>query len=196
MLGSELVNKTTEKTVWFDRARAKDDDLRLPISPNLARNRDNLIPGDILRNVKYLKFFPETEIYEKLAGSLEALGGYREGKWDAPPENGFEDTYYVFPYDWRLDNVENARLLIRRINDLKTRLKRPDLKFNVIAHSMGGLIARYAARYGDADLPPGNRLPRVTWAGARNINKIFLVGTPNEGSLSSLDVLGWVAGLS
>ncbi len=44
---------------------------------------------------------------------------------------------------------------VRRIERLKTKLQRPDLKFNVVAHSMGGLIARYAAMYGDADLPDG-----------------------------------------
>ncbi|MGI8788115.1 MAG: lipase/acyltransferase domain-containing protein [Pyrinomonadaceae bacterium] len=189
LLGSELVNAKTDEVVWFDLRRAKDDDLRLPISPNLAANKDNLVPRDILRNIKYLRFLPETEIYQKAATSLEVPGDYTEGKWDAPTETGYQDTYYVFPYDWRRDNVENARLLIKRMDELKRKLKRPDLKFNIIAHSMGGLIARYAAMYGDADLPAGTRLIKPTWAGAADINKIFLVGTPNEGSLSSLDGL-------
>lgn len=188
LIGSELVNSRTNETVWFNLSRSKDDDLRLPISPNIAANRDNLVAGDIVRNIKYLKFLPETEIYAKLAGSLIAPGGYEEGKWDAPAPNGFQDTYYVFPYDWRLDNVENARLLMRKITALKTKLKRPDLKFNIVAHSMGGLIARYAARFGDADIPSG-RVIRPTWAGAKDINKIFLIGTPNEGSFSALDSL-------
>lgn len=188
LIGSELVNKSTDETVWFSLGRSKDDDLRLPVSPNIAANKDNLIAGDILRNIKYLKFLPETEIYEKLAGSLVVPGGYEEGKWDAPLPTGYQDTYYVFPYDWRLDNVENARLLIRKIVALKTALKRPDLKFNIVAHSMGGLIARYAARYGDADIPAGrNTALRPTWAGAKHIDKIFLIGTPNEGSFSALD---------
>lgn len=189
LIGSELVNKTTNDTVWFSLQGNKDDDLDLPISPNIAANKDNLVAGDILRNIKYLKFLPETEIYEKLAGSLTLPGGYKEGKWDVPEADGFQDTYYVFPYDWRLDNVENARLLIRKIAALKATLKKPNLKFNIISHSMGGLIARYAAKYGDADIPAGNRLIRPTWAGARHINKIFLVGTPNEGSFSALDAL-------
>jgi len=189
LLGSELVNKETKETVWFDLGRSKDDDLRLPISPNLAANRDKLVPGDILRNIKYLRFLPETEIYAKAATSLEVPGDYKEGKWDAPDENGFQDTYYVFPYDWRLDNVENARLLINQIDSLKTKLKRPDLKFNIIAHSMGGLIARYAAMYGNADLPTGARRITPNWTGATRINKVFLVGTPNEGSVTSLDAL-------
>ncbi len=189
LLGSELINRETNETVWFDLGRSKNDDLRLPISADLAANRDNLIPGDILRNIKYLKFFPETEIYSKAATSLEVPGDYHEGKWDAPNENDFQDTYYVFPYDWRRDNVENAQLLIKRIDDLKTKLKRPDLKFNIIAHSMGGLIARYAAMYGTADLPTGARRITPNWSGATRINKVFLVGTPNEGSITSLDAL-------
>lgn len=187
LIGSELVNKETNDIVWFGLRRAKTDDLRLPISTNIAENRDNLIPRDILRSVKLFKFLPETEIYERLANTLETTGGYTEGKWDAPTETGYEDTYYVFPYDWRRDNVENARLLIRRIDELKAKLKKPKLKFNIIAHSMGGIIARYAARYGDADLPSGAAKPRLTWAGATDINKIFLVGTPNEGAISSLN---------
>jgi len=133
LIGSELVNKETDEVVWFDLQRSKTDDLRLPISTNLEKNRDNLVPRDILRNIKYLRFLPETEIYQKLAASLEIPGDYKEGKWDAPSENGFQDTYYVFPYDWRLDNVENARLLVRRLAELKTKLKRPDLKFNIVA---------------------------------------------------------------
>ena len=186
LIGSELVNKTTQETVWFNLSRSKTDDLRLPISTNLAANKDDLIAGDILRNVKYLKFLPETEIYQGIADSLKLPGEYEEGNWDTPTANGFQDTYYVYPYDWRLDNVENARLLIRKINALKLKLERPDLKFNVVAHSMGGLIARYAAMYGDAELPNGNRRLKPSWAGAKSIGKIFLVGTPNEGSTPSL----------
>lgn len=189
LLGSELINKDTDDNVWFNLQRSKTDDLRLPISTNIAANRDSLVPRDILRTVKVLKFLPESEIYERLTNTLETTGGYTEGKWDAPTETGYEDTYYVFPYDWRRDNVENARLLIRRIDELKLKLKKPNLKFNIIAHSMGGLIARYAARFGDADLPGGTRPIRPTWAGAKDINNIFMVGTPNQGAISALDSL-------
>ncbi len=189
IIGSELVNKDTNDVVWFGIRRSNTDDLRLPISTNIAENRDNLVPRDILRGVKLFAFLPEIEIYERLANTLETTGGYKEGKWDAPTETGFEDTYYVFPYDWRRDNVENARLLIRRLDELKAKLKKPNLKFNIIAHSMGGLVARYAARYGDVDLPKSGQKPRVTWAGASRINKIFLLGTPNEGSVSALNSL-------
>jgi hypothetical protein len=185
LIGSELVNRETGEDVWFHLQRAKKDDLRLPISANIARNRDNLVPGDILRNVKLVKFLPETQIYERLVEALKA-DGYTEAKWDAPAAS---DVFYVFPYDWRRDNVETARILIQKIQSAKTNLRKPNLKFNIIAHSMGGLISRYAVMYGGADLPAGTRRITPNWSGAKHFNKIFLVGTPNEGSLPSLNSL-------
>ncbi len=186
LTGSDLVNSKTGEEVWFKAQRAKDDDLRLPVSPNLARNRDDLVSKDIIRSVKFLKILPETEIYEKLIGALEK-SGYREAKWDTAKRGDYRDTFFVFPYDWRRDNVESARLLIRRIETLKRRLGKPNLKFNIVAHSMGGLVARYAAMYGNADIPTGKITPN--WAGAKNFNKIFLLGTPNAGSVAAMNAL-------
>jgi pimeloyl-ACP methyl ester carboxylesterase len=186
LTGSELINSKTGERVWYKSKRSKDDDLRLPISPTL-RNHDNLVPGDIMRTIRVIKLLPETEIYERLINALETRGGYKEGKWKNPPSDGYQDTFYVFPYDWRLDNVENARLLLQQIDQLRRMLRKPNLKFNIIAHSMGGLIARYAAMYGNADIPAGALRP--TWAGAKYFDKIFLLGTPNEGSVGTLNSL-------
>jgi pimeloyl-ACP methyl ester carboxylesterase len=186
LTGSELVSSKNGSVVWFKVRRSKTDDLSLPISPNIAANRDSLVARDILRSIR-LGFFKKTDAY---AGLLDALEdhGYKEGKWDNPPVRGYQDTIYIFPYDWRRDNVENARLLIRQIETLKRRLNKPNLKFDVIAHSMGGLIARYAAMYGDADLPNGAKIT-PTWAGAKNFNKIVLLGAPNQGSVIALKSL-------
>jgi len=186
LIGSELVNKNTNEKVWFDLARAKDDDIRLPISVDITANRDNLVAGDILRKVQLVRLTPEIEIYQKLIDSLQS-DGYTEGKIDAPGENGYGDTFYVFAYDWRLDNVENAHNLLQKLDEFRAKLKRPDLKFNIVAHSMGGLIARYAAMYGKADLPAGNFRP--VWKGASYFNNISLIATPNGGSLSALNSL-------
>ena len=187
LTGSNLVNSKTGEEVWFKARRAKDDDIRLPISPNLARNRDNLIVKDIIRKVEFFKVLPEIEVYERLIDALQTRGGYREASWNTATRKDSADTFFVFAYDWRLDNVENSKLLVRKIETLKRRLGKPDLKFNVIAHSMGGLLARYAAMYGSADLPTGQ--PQPTWVGAKNFDKIFLLGTPNEGSIMALDAL-------
>ena len=185
--GSTLYNSKTNKEVWFKVTRAKDDDIRLPMSPDIAANRDLLEARDIIRSVKIASFLPEIEIYERLIYALETRGGYHEAKWDNPKKDDYQDTFYVFPYDWRRDNVESARLLIKKIESLKAKLKKPNLKFNIIAHSMGGLIARYAAMYGNADIPTGPLQP--SWAGARDLDKIFLLGTPNDGSILALKAL-------
>ena len=187
LTGSDLYNSKTGEEVWFKNHRSKDDDIRLPISSNIAANRDNLVTRDIIRSVKFLKILPETEIYERLIDALQTRGGYREAKWNTATRKDATDTFYVFPYDWRQDNVESARLLIRRIETLKRRLGRPNMKFNIVAHSMGGIVARYAAMYGNADLPTGT--PQPNWAGAKHFDKVFLLGTPNEGSVLSLDAL-------
>ncbi|MBV9958544.1 MAG: hypothetical protein JO360_08990 [Acidobacteria bacterium] len=189
ILGSELVNRETGKVAWPSAFRVSDNDLRLPISPDLKANRDDLVPSKILDTIKLARLVPDVYIYHHLLIALSKYGGYTEGDWENPGATGDRDTFYVFPYDWRRDNVESARELIERIERLKQKLHRPDLRFNIVAHSMGGLIARYAARYGGADLPVDESPAVPTWAGASGINKIFMLGTPNEGSADAFSTL-------
>jgi hypothetical protein len=54
---------------------------------------------------------------------------------------------------------------------------------------MGGLIARYAAMYGDADLPADESPITPTWLGAAHISKIVMIGVPNEGSADAFATL-------
>lgn len=185
--GSELIDKKTGERIWFKTFRSKSEDLRLPVSADLENIRDNIVPGDILRGVK-IGPIPVTDVYDGFIKAMQTRGGYYEEKWDSPSPEGDHDSLYVFPYDWRLDNVSNARRLIRNVEALKKKLKKPSLKFDIVAHSMGGLISRYAAMYGDADLPEG-RKPVPTWPGAKHFNHIILLGTPSEGSVSSLGAM-------
>jgi pimeloyl-ACP methyl ester carboxylesterase len=180
ILGSELINSKTGETVWPSAFRTSQEGL--PISPNLAANHDDLVPGKIIETVRLARVLPEVYVYRDLLEALRRYAGYRDGDWENPGADGYEDTFYVFAYDWRRDNVANARELFKRIVRLKTRLQRPDLKFTILAHSMGGLIARYAAMYGDADLPDGDGPIQPSWAGAAHIAKIMMIGVPNEGS--------------
>lgn len=189
ILGSQLVNEETGEVAWPSAFRASDDGLSLPMTPDLAKNRDKLVARKIVDTLRLSRLVPEVYVYHELLEALRNYGGYREGDWDNPPENGERDAYYVFPYDWRRDNVETARELVRRIEALKRKLNRPDLKFNIVAHSMGGLVARYAAMYGGADLPADGVQPVPSWAGAAHINKIFMLGTPNEGSADAFSTM-------
>lgn len=185
ILGSHLKNGETGEDVWFSIARSKDDDLRLPVALDLKSSKDKLVPDDVIREVN-LKLLPDIKVYKGLIETLTKYGGYEEASWDDPPEN-LNDKFFVFPYDWRRDNVETARILIEKIEKLRADSNQPKAKFNLLAHSMGGLIARYAAMYGKADLPQGK--PQPTWAGERYFNKIFLFGVPNEGSTGALQTL-------
>lgn len=185
ILGSELVNKVTGEKVWFKIGRSKDDDVRLPIGTDLATSRDNLVPGDIIRKLD-IPILRDQEVYQVLINALERYGGYTAGSWESP-SGSLNDKYFVFPYDWRRDNVETARRLFRTLEKLRRESGAEDARFNIIAHSMGGLVARYAAMYGDSDLSAESPVPN--WAGDGLFNKIFLFGTPNEGSVDALQVL-------
>lgn len=182
-LGSQLVNPATGKVIWPSADRDGVDDVDLPISTDLASNRDDLVATRIVDTTDLSLLLPEVRVYVDLLNTLESTAGYKRRSIDAPSPDGASDAYYVFSYDWRRDNVENARLLARKVDALKTTLNRPDLKFNIIAHSMGGLIARYYAMYGGRDAIADGQPP--DWSGGANISRLLLVGTPNRGAMDA-----------
>jgi hypothetical protein len=63
---------------------------------------------------------------------------------------------------------------------------RPDVKFDIAARSMGGLVVRYFLMDGDQDLPADGMLPRLTWAGARYLRRVILIGTLNAAAAQAL----------
>lgn len=72
--------------------------------------------------------------------------------YDAFADNGYvpEKDLFVFPYEWRDSNIENAKLLQEKIDEVKQSAHWP--KVDIVAHSMGGLLAREyveSGYYGD-----------------------------------------------
>lgn len=153
-------------------------DLRLPPTLPLHLSRDLLRPfGLVGVDAIIPRLFGFTE-YSDLLGLLREAGFHRNER-----ETGARGAiFHVFTYDWRRDLVESARRLGEYLDALAVARREPDAKFNIVGHSMGGLIARYYLRYGDAE--PGGP---VTWAGARRISQLILVATPNAGSIFSLN---------
>ena len=102
---------------------------------------------------------------------------------------------FSFFYDWRQDNVGNAIKLgnfleeaRKRVEWRRSRLGSPPqrpIKFDIIAHSMGGLLARYFLRYGARDVL-GTADPEITWSGAEHISRTVLISTPNFGAMRVL----------
>jgi pimeloyl-ACP methyl ester carboxylesterase len=70
-------------------------------------------------------------------------------------------------------------------NQELVRQTHPQLKVHLVAYSMGGLVARYYVKYGTVDVLDQDPLPPPTYAGARHVAQVILLGTPNNGSLET-----------
>jgi pimeloyl-ACP methyl ester carboxylesterase len=66
---------------------------------------------------------------------------------------------------------------------------RQEIRFDIVAHSMGGLLLRYFLQFGDQLLPYDGSLPACNWRGAHYVDTAVTVGTPNGGSLMALEKL-------
>ena len=96
-------------------------------------------------------------------------------------------NYYLFYYDWREDNAATAARLADFIDQIRVDYAEPDLKVDIVAHSMGGLITRYYVRYGRQDVLDDNDFP-VNMYGGERVRRVILLGTPNLGSLKILNI--------
>ena len=122
--------------------------------------------------------------YASIISTLEEVGGYRVTGPGTPVMPGSR-ALYVLAYDWRLDNIEAARALDRLIDQIRIDHGRPDQQVDIVAHSMGGLVARYFLRYGSSDVLDGNDFA-LNYRGEGRVRRIALLGTPNLGSVASL----------
>jgi pimeloyl-ACP methyl ester carboxylesterase len=183
VFGSKLRDRVTGIEAWPGTARmilfGDYRDLALAFDPTtLAVRPDNLEAFDIADAALGQDF------YRRLIETLRDFGGYVRGSVGVPPKPG-ERRYYVYAYDWRQDNVESARGLDRLIEAIRRDYGDPKLRVDIVAHSMGGLVARYYQRYGTEDVLDG-RESQITLYGATRVRKLILLGTPNMGSVSSL----------
>jgi len=115
--------------------------------------------GDIITSINIpVATWWSTDIFDSLITDLTS-NGYTE-----------DQDLFVFPYDWRKDNAYNAERLNTKINEI---LGNTNGKVDIIAHSMGGLVAK--------DYIASN--------GSSKIDKLIFVGTPHDGSPQSFKVL-------
>ncbi len=213
VLGSRLVDRETSAVAWGEFGGGQADPnsptgarlIALPMEPGkpLRELHDNVRPdGALDRAVVTFAGIPiELNAYYNILRSL-GVGGYRDqqlAEAGVVDYGGRHFTCFQFAYDWRRDLVESAQALDRFINERRAfveqqieqryGVKNHDVKFAIVAHSMGGLLARYYLRYGAADLPADGSLPEVTWQGARHVEHLVMIGTPNAGSVDSIDSL-------
>src|SRR6266700_4924315 len=183
VFGSKLRDRTTGVEAWPGTARMiVFDDYR-----HLGLDFDPKTLSVLLDNLEAFDFADAAlgqDFYGKLIETLRDFGGYVRGTVGVPPKAD-ERRYYIYPYDWRQDSVETARGLDRLIDAIRHDYGDRALRVDIVAHSMGGLIARYYQRYGTEDVLDG-RESQITLYGTSRVRKLVLLGTPNMGSVSSL----------
>ncbi len=103
---------------------------------------------------------------------------------DTPGFHPYTDgaDFFTFAYDWRQEMASvTAPLLLQelqkyaRIHEEKTGIPAPQTKFIFVCHSMGGLVARTFLS------------ENPQWAD--RISALYLVGTPNLGSVKAIKTL-------
>ena len=213
VLGSKLVDTDSGTVAWGEIGRGlenpkKDEEIRriaLPMheGKTLQELRDNVITDSVLESIKITIYgiTVEKNAYGNILASL-GVGGFINENYGETKTIDYGDRHYTsfqFAYDWRRDLVEAAKQLHEYILEKRTYVQKEiakrhgienkDVKFNIVAHSMGGLVARYYLRYGVADLPDDGSLPPLTWAGSRFVEQVVLIGTPNAGSIDTFRLL-------
>ena len=185
ILGSKLKHEDTGEELWFGplwRLLFHDhSELALAIDPvTLQPQGGSLEPFAIADNTA------GKDYYGNVMRTLEEVGGYERTAPGQPVRPGAKH-YYPFYYDWRLDNAYNAARLADFIDRIRLDFGDPGLKVDIIAHSMGGLIARYYIRYGHVDVLDNNDFP-VNMYGGERVRRVILLGTPNLGSVLMMNI--------
>jgi pimeloyl-ACP methyl ester carboxylesterase len=139
--------------------------LTLPDGIGDAHPGDGIRPGRLLPDLHVIPGIWTISVgYDRLLQHLRRHHG--------------EEDVVVFPYDWRLSNRYNGKLLWETVRPLlerrRARAGQEDAKLVLVGHSMGGLVARWF-------------LDRE--GGAEVTRKLVTLGTPHRGAASAVDRL-------
>ena len=205
LLGAKLTDQASKQNIWGDFSYQAISDgrnfdrLAHPMQPGKPLNalRNEVRSSGVLEqsSVRVLGMNFYIDNYDILLDVLKKCG-YQPEVDPLPREKHFP-SLFVFHYDWRRDISENARDLGEFIRKKKAVLQKQyetiyqlrdyPVRFDLIGHSMGGLVARYYVMYGGKPMPEKESAPwPVTWAGAENISKVIMIGTPNAGYADTL----------
>jgi pimeloyl-ACP methyl ester carboxylesterase len=205
LLGARLEDPATGNEFWgtFSPVLPDRDNLKLLSIPmswgkplrELSNNtRASFLLDTVSIRVIGLEF--SMYAYGPLVDAIKEAGYVQEGSKEHL-ERGRCPSLFVFYYDWRRSIAENAIELGKFIRAKQALLQpeyrmrygtSPDpIRFDLMGHSLGGLVARYYMRYGETPLPDeGAPDPAITWAGAKNVGKLIQIGTPNSGYLDTV----------
>lgn len=165
---------------------------RLTLDPN--EPQANIIATDTIRTVSIPIPIPGTlppqfyiysqDFYRQILEKLINEERYVEYQVNSQPSRRTFDgcdisgqmanrpNLFVFAYDWRKSNIENAQALKEYVGCVRRFY--PDSKVNILAHSMGGLLARRYIINNPTD---------------HHVNKMVTIGSPWLGAPKAIDVL-------
>lgn len=210
ILGSQLVDEDYAKSVWGDFGKkfaypnseanlrkvalpmARKEKLHRLISTTKSDGSMRYVKGSIAGLPVRINAY--AGLLEAMGIGTNAMGGRLTKLEDYVEDGRYQANAFEFAYDWRRSLDENAIELGKFIEQVTRfiRMYRGNhnpVKFDIVAHSMGGLIARYYLRYGEQLLPEDGSLPLSNWVGSAQIERVVIIGTPNAGSLFALERL-------
>jgi hypothetical protein len=162
IMGSKLCKGAGNSNVlWGDAASYTFDRINAIRLPFEIKDRDHSIHScGLIETVSIIPLFWESNVYSELLATLRK------------PSFGYsKDDIVIFDYDWRLSNFENANSLKQKIEE---RFPDPNTQIDIVAHSMGGMIARiYVQALGGRD----------------RVKNLVMLGTPHLGSAKIFDRL-------
>lgn len=204
MLGSRLQEVSSGDLVWgrerslglYPQELEASRRMAVPfLSAAKAPDRDDIRAVAVLDEVRpsIFGFRLTRRIYSPIVSALKEAG-YNFSTEDNSIPRGFQ-----FPFDWRRDSIEAAVFLDAFIREKKAEVEAErrarfgdaaePVKFDIVSHSLGGLILRYYMMYGGRYLGENGVAPSLTWQGADNIEKVIYVAPPHGGSVKSLTAL-------
>lgn len=204
-LGAKLWHDDLDQEIWgtFTGLQATggfSDDFNRHLSypmvygKSLYDIKDNARAYELMKdvNIRLMGVTIDQSAYQDMLDILISKGFVPEDKLKESGKNF--PSLYTFYYDWRRNNVQNAQQLYKFIQVKRKALQQKyeelygiknfDVKFNIVAHSMGGMITRYMLMYGDQTLPDKGAMPVPDWRGAKHVERAVIVGTPNLGFLN------------
>jgi pimeloyl-ACP methyl ester carboxylesterase len=171
--GSLLRSKQTGALVYIDFSQVllirpwKWNDWFTELIDRLKYPNDDLEPAGLVNEVVFLLPWAKQEHYGRLFKALERIGYRVDPKRYTEPER----DVYAFSYDWRQDNRKSAEQLDEAIEGW--RRHHPGAEVWIIAHSNGGLVARwYIEQRG----------------GKAYVGRLFLMGSPVDGAPKAMQI--------
>ncbi len=180
--GAELRDRSTGQIYWGkgkNLLRPRDRGYRVARSLVLGAGAHPIEVGNVILQLRVAGLFKKV-IYQPLVDLFER-NGYKVGDLTAPHP---DENFFLFAYDWRQDNVESARLLDQRLENLREVRGESELEIVLLCQSNGSHVCRYFAKYRSVKLEEAEA--GIETDSRIAVSKLGLLGSSNGGSLRVL----------